>query len=70
MNAINEKTRENGSKYKTRQDVFLEQWPDAKIRNNGMLDIKPCTVEKSMVCCMDCTQCCQDFWSQKVENDE
>ncbi len=52
---------------KTRQSKFLEQYPDAKIKNNGVLDIKPCTVEKSMVCCMCCTECYQYFWLQEVE---
>lgn len=42
----------NVEKHKTRQSAFLEQWPDAKINSDGVLDIKPCTVEKSMVCCM------------------
>lgn len=44
-------------KHKTRQSIFLEQWPDAKVGNDGVLDIKPCTIEKSMVCCMACTEC-------------
>ena len=52
---------------KTRQSVFLEQWPDAETSSNGVLDIKPCSVEKSMVCCMSCTKCYEDFWMQEVE---
>lgn len=52
---------------KTRQSKFLEQYPDAKINKNGVLDIEPCTVEKSMVCCMCCTECCQHFWLQEVK---
>lgn len=52
---------------KTRQSKFLEQYPDAKINKNGVLDIKPCTVEKSMVCCMCCTECYEDFWLQEVK---
>lgn len=52
---------------KTRQDAFLEQWPDAKLKSNGVLDIKPCTVEKSMVCCMACTECYEHFWLQGVK---
>ena len=55
-------------KCKTRQSVFLEQWPDAKINSDGVLDIKPCTVEKSMVCCMCCTECYEHFWLQEVSN--
>lgn len=53
---------------KTRQSVFLEQWPDAEIRN-GVLNIRPCSVEKSMVCCMACTKCYEDFWLQEIDNE-
>lgn len=54
-------------KYKTRQSAFLEQWPDAKVGNDGVLDIKPCTIEKSMVCCMACTECYQNFWMKEMK---
>lgn len=54
---------------KTRQSVFLEQWPDAETRSNGVLDIKPCSLEKSMVCCMACAKCYEDFWLQEVDDD-
>ena len=53
--------------HETRQNAFLKQWPDAKIRNDGVLDIKPCTVEKSMVCCMACTECYQNFWMKEIK---
>lgn len=53
---------------KTRQSMFLEQWPDAKINSDGVLDIRPCSIEKSMVCCMACTTCYQDFWLQEMDN--
>ena len=52
---------------KTRQSKFLEQWPNAETRSNGVLDIKPCSVEKSMVCCKCCTECYQNFWLQEVK---
>lgn len=55
------------SPYKTRQSIFLEQWPNAKINNDGVLDIKPCTIEKSIVCCRACTECYQNFWMQEIE---
>ena len=54
--------------HETRQDTFLKQWPDVKIRNDGVIDIKPCTVEKSMVCCMACTECYQNFWMKEIDN--
>ena len=52
---------------KTRQSKFLEQYPDAETRSNGVLDIKPCSIEKSMVCCMCCPDCYEDFWLQEVK---
>lgn len=57
---------------KTRQSVFLEQFPSARIDNNGVLDIKPCSIEKSLVdspCCggISCDKCFRDFWLQEVE---
>lgn len=62
MNAMN-----FSEKHETRQSAFLKQWPDAKIRNDGVIDIKPCTVEKSMVCCMACTECYQNFWMKEIK---
>ena len=53
---------------KTRQSVFLKHWPNAVIRDDGVLDIEPCAVEKSMVCSgRACTECCREFWMQEVE---
>lgn len=58
---------------KTRQSVFLERFPDAKIDNNGVLDIKPCSIEKSLadsLSCrrsISCDKCFRDFWGQEVE---
>lgn len=57
---------------KTRQSVFLEQWPNAYIDSNGVLDIQPCNIEKTMntkgLCrgkrCVDCRR---EFWTQEVE---
>lgn len=41
--------------------------PHAKVGNDGVLDIKPCTIEKSMVCCMACTECYQNFWMKEMK---
>lgn len=60
---------------KTRQGVFLEQWPEARIYANGVLSICPnavCTwrcgkdgkrVEETGTC----DDCCREFWMQEVE---
>ena len=53
---------------KTRQSVFLEQWPNV-ITNNGVIDILPCTIDQSLAECdgMDCFKCRREFWMQEVE---
>ena len=60
---------------KTRQSVFLEQWPDARIYANGALSICPNTV-CAWRCGKDgerveetgtCDDCCREFWMQEVE---
>lgn len=60
---------------KTRQSVFLEQWPDARIYANGVLSICPNTVciyrcRKSRECVEEvgaCDDCCREFWMREVE---
>ena len=53
---------------KTRQTVFLEQWPQASIGGGGVLTIDSCKVEKSIKCNgMDCSKCRLEFWMQEVE---
>lgn len=60
---------------KTRQDVFLEQWPDAELDDDGVLKISTCYVsrahEKDGNRCDDPTRDCQDcrreFWMEEVE---
>lgn len=60
---------------KTRQSVFLEQWPAAKISNDGILDVCPMAVSVKHRgihgdCGMPhllCSECCREFWTQGVE---
>ncbi|MFR5994142.1 MAG: hypothetical protein ACLUF9_01155 [Oscillospiraceae bacterium] len=60
---------------KTRQSVFLEQWPTAKIDENGCLDICPYLVSAPYRneyghCANDgviCCDCRKEFWMQEVE---
>lgn len=60
---------------KTRQDVFLEQYPEASIDANGVLDVCPASIVKSHRAncggCIDylrnCDYCLREFWSQEVE---
>jgi hypothetical protein len=54
---------------KTRQDVFLGQWPETKLFD-GIIDIKPCSLVASLrsecpkTSCYDCRR---KFWMQEVE---
>lgn len=53
---------------KTRQSVFLEQYPEASISKDGVLTIESCKVEKSIKCNgMNCARCRREFWMQEVE---
>lgn len=53
---------------RTRQSVFLEQWPQASIGGDGVLTIDSCKVEKYIKCNgMDCSKCRREFWGQEVE---
>lgn len=56
---------------KTRQDVFLEQWPNAKIWTDGTIEIRPCvidqTVREEYPCGKNCADCRREFWGKAVE---
>lgn len=61
--------------HKTRQDVFLEQYPEATVADDGILTLCPSTISsihRSQYggCGMrgtPCSDCCREFWSQGVE---
>ena len=60
---------------KTRQSVFLEQYPETQIDNNGVLGVCPAPMFHSHRMdgggCIDihrkCPDCRREFWSQEVE---
>ena len=60
---------------KTRQDVFLEQYPEAEIDLNGLLAVCPAPIFRSHRHagggCSDfhkkCADCRREFWLQEVE---
>lgn len=58
---------------KTRQSVFLEQWPKAEFDCQGVIAIDPCDVDKTMHGedgdCYNgnCNDCRRKFWLQAVE---
>ena len=56
---------------KTRQSVFLEQWPEARISNvDGFPVINPCGLDSKVVNECDvasCSKCRSKFWLAEVE---
>lgn len=60
---------------KTRQDVFLEQYPETQIDDKGVLGVCPAPIfhshRKDGGRCIDinrkCTDCRREFWMQEVE---
>lgn len=60
---------------KTRQDAFLEQWPETAVADDGILTLCPATISSTHRnqdggCGMratSCSDCCRDFWMQEVE---
>lgn len=60
---------------KTRQSVFLEQWPEAELDTNGAVAICPtilsCDYRSANKRCKHpgtaCSDCRREFWMQEVE---
>lgn len=59
---------------KTRQSVFLEQYPNVMLNTNGIIDIPPCRMDTKQhpfngkdCCNKSCDACNHEFWMQEVE---
>ena len=60
---------------KTRQSVFLEQYPEANIDENGVLLVSPCMISASHRNAhgdcenmdIDCADCRKEYWMNEVE---
>lgn len=58
---------------KTRQDVFLEQWPNARPADDGVLTFCPKRFDFNSSCLAErhslkkCSDCRREFWMQEVE---
>lgn len=53
---------------KTRQSVFLEQWPNCSMGDDGVIRICPRSVDKNYACVFsECSECRRKFWMQEVE---
>lgn len=56
--------------HKTRQSVFLEQWPNAQLDCCGIVEICPSDIDTTIHqnCSADkCGGCRREFWMQEVE---
>ena len=62
----------------TRQDRFLKMFPNAKIRNDGVLGIAPCSIDKDEYIDLDrcscpkahgftCRECHREYWLAEVD---
>lgn len=63
---------------KTRQEKFLEMFPNAEINKDGVIEIFPCNIEKDRYigdchsCSREhgfsgCSECRRNYWSEEVE---
>ena len=53
---------------KTRQSMFLEQWPNCSMADNGVIRICPRSVVKNYDCVFSgCSECRREFWMKEVE---
>lgn len=56
---------------KTRQSVFLGQYPNAKLDEEGVLNICPRNISTNCFCILNppagCIICRREFWMQEVE---
>lgn len=56
---------------KTRQDVFLEQWPNCMMGDDDVVGMCPRNVDKMYACnglaFAGCPDCRREFWTQEVE---
>ena len=60
---------------KTRQSIFLEQYPEARIGDDGVLQINPCSISAShrnvrgncVTMERECEDCRREFWMQEVK---
>ena len=59
---------------KTRQSVFLKQWPNAARDRDGVMNVCPRLLDVDISCadaktglCRTCDDCRREFWSQEAE---
>ena len=54
---------------KTRQNEFLEKFPEARKSNEGVLDVCPKSIYAYLQCPKNsnCERCCREYWGEEVE---
>lgn len=56
---------------KTRQSVFMEQYPNCMMDGDGTVGMCPRNVDKNYICDVNrfagCPNCRREFWMQEVE---
>lgn len=53
---------------KTRQEKFLEMFPNAKVDINGILNVCPNAINKDLECDIElCEFCRKNYWSEGAE---
>lgn len=64
--------RFQGNHRKTRQDLVLEQWPNAETCSDNVFSACPKVFDSKFVCHFDfqhntCNDCRRNFWMQEVD---
>ena len=56
---------------KTRQNIFLEQYPNGVVDSDGVIKICPKIIDKNYTCDLErssnCLSCRYEFWMQEIE---
>lgn len=61
----------SGHPTKTRQSEFLKMFPNARIDDDGVVDIATCIIDKTYAPCsvgdMPCNLCRKEYWLEEIE---
>ena len=51
----------------SRQDVFLEMYPNAGLDEDGVLNVCSCDIDKRIICCKNCKNCRKEYWGEEAK---
>ena len=60
-------------RFKTRQDKFLEMFPNAPKDENGILNLCPNCIDTNIECfhsAKKCAECCRNYWLAEAKENE